>query len=356
LNPKWGYNPNYFRFLPTKQGFFRDSIIFVVRTDECVIERKLYVTGRGFYADLSYKFHTLDFGNVIVGQQSALNGELTNNSTDTMRVNFYLRKGEVFFLNVIKSATILPGKTVSIPVTFNPLRDEAYTDQLCYYETKCGTSGCIELKGNGYTQRLEFMPMVMETKNVIGCSSELDTLWIKNVSGATQTINNFSFVDPGGRYSLVEPQSFPDFVIIQDGNSEKFIFRYTPNDVLTEHADRAFLEFRTSDGQRWNAKLFGTSLIPKVYVTEITKYGTLEVGDAKRDTLLMENISPFPILIDSIDVPNGYTLIYPNRIINKSLNNGDSIQIILDFTPTAPGTYKGNVVVHSSSPCEVIGV
>jgi len=355
LNPKWGYNPNYFRFLPTKQGFFRDSIIFIVRTDECVVERKLYVTGTGFYADLSFEAPTLDFGSVIVGQQSALNAKITNNSSDTMRVNFYLRKGVAFSLNVITSATILPGNSVSIPVTFNPLQNEDYTDELCYYETKCGTSGCVQLNGKGIIQRLNFIPMVMETKNVVGCGSELDTLWIENVSGQTQTLDNFTFTNPGGRYSLVEPPAMPNSLIIQNGNSEKFVFRYTPNDVITEHADKAFLEFRTSDGQRWNAKLFGTSIIPKIFVTEFTKYGTLEVGDVRRDTLLMENISPFPVRVDSIDIPNGFTLIYPNRIINQSLNNGDSIRIILDFTPLAPGTYKGDVVVHSSAPCEVIG-
>ncbi len=356
LNPKWGYRPNYFRFLPLSQGFFRDSIIFIVRTNECTIERKVYVTGRGLKTDMSFNFHTLDFGNVTVGRWAVQNAIVKNNGTDTLHVRFYLRKGEVFFLRGRKSATILPGRTATIPVTFMPLSDADFTDELCYYETKCGASGCMVLKGKGDVKRLDFIPMVMETRNVVGCSSQLDTLEIRNISNSTQALSQFSFNDPGGRYTLVEPATLPEFVILPVNGSKQFVFRYTPNDVLNEHADRAYLNFKTSEGEKWNAKLFGTSVIPKIFVTEIRKYGTIEVGDVKRDTLLIENISPFQIHIDSIDIPNGFTLIYPSRIIDRTLNNSDSIMVILDFTPTAPGEYNGNVIVYSAAPCPVKGI
>ena len=353
LNPKWGYRPNYFRFLPQAQGNFSDSIIFVVRTDACTIERKVYVTGRGRATDMSYEYHTLDFGYVTVGQDLTQNARITNNGTDTLLVNFYLRSGEAFFLNGAKSATILPGKTVNIPATFRPNSDKQFTDELCYYERHCGASGCMTLKGNGRQEFLQFNPMVMETQNVVGCASQLDTLEIKNISGQTQTLNMFVFDDPGGRYSFVEPPTLPDFVFLQDGNSTQFIFRYTPNDVIQEHADRAFLNFKTSDGQNWHAKLFATSVIPKIHVTQITKYGTIEVGDSKRDTITIENISPFSIHVDSIKTPNGYTLIYPQLLVNRTLNKGDSIMMLLDFTPQTPGNYSGEVFVYSSSPCQI---
>ncbi len=355
LDPETGYRPNYFRFLPQKQGFFRDSIIFIIHTDECTVERKVYVTGRGRETDLSYNFNSLDFGNITVGQQATRNARITNNGTDTLLVRFYLRKGKVFFLTGRKSATILPGQSVDIPVTFMPLGDSSYTDELCYYELFCGASGCMTLRGTGIVNRLDFEPMVMETENVVGCGSQLDTLTIRNISGISQTLSQFTFNDPGGRYTLVEPPTLPDFVVLQDNEGKSFVFRYTPNDLTTEHADRAFLNFRTADGQRWNAKLFGTSVIPKIYITEITKYGTLEVGDRKRDTLTLENISPFPVHVDSIKIPAGFTLIYPPPVINRTLNNGDSIMLILDFTPTAPGDYRGDVIVYSSAPCEVEG-
>jgi hypothetical protein len=355
LNPQWGYRPNYFRFLPLKQGFFRDSIIFIVRTNECTIERKVYVTGRGLKTDMEFNYHTLDFGNVTVGQQATQNALAKNNGTDTLHVRFYLRKGEVFFLNGAKSVTILPGHSVSIPVTFMPIADADFTDELCYYEVKCGASGCMVLKGKGEVKRLDFIPMVMETQNVVGCGFQLDTLEIRNISNSTQALSQFSFDDPGRRYTLVDPSTLPEFVIIPRDQGKQFIFRYTPNDVLTEHADRAFLNFRTSEGEKWNAKLLGTSVIPKIFVTESRKYGTIEVGDVKRDTLLIENISPFPIHIDSMDIPVGFTLIYPSRIINRTLENSDSIMVILDFTPTAPGEYKGDVIVYSSAPCSVVG-
>lgn len=353
LNPLWGYQPNYFRFLPKRQGFFRDSIIFVVRTDECVVERKIYVTGRGFSADLSLDSDTLDFGNVVVGRQSTLNAGITNNSLDTLNVRFYLRNGDVFFLTGATSANILPGRTVTIPVTFSPLTDSLYYDLMCYYETRCGASGCLVLKGRGIIERLRFEPMFLSLENVIGCSSDFDTIRIRNVSGTSQVLSQFNFLDPGGRFSLVEPAALPTNITLDDNQFAEFIFRYTPNDVISEHADRAYLQFRTSDNINWSAKLFGSSLIPKLYLTEVKKYGIIEVGDAKRDTLILENISPFPVYVDSLSIPDGFVLVYPSAIIQRYFQPGDTINLILDFAPNQPGEYKGNVKAYGSLPCEI---
>lgn len=353
LNPQWGYRPNYFRFLPKKQGFFRDSIIFIIRTDECIVERKIYVSGRGFYADLSLESDTLDFGNVVVGRQNTLNAKITNNSLDTLNVRFYLRNGDVFFLTGATSANILPGRTATIPITFSPLTDTLYYDLMCYYETRCGASGCMVLKGRGIIENLLFEPMFLSLENVIGCSSDLDTIRIRNVSGSRQVLSQFNFLDPGGRFSLLEPAVLPVDISLENNQFAEFVFRYTPNDVINEHADRAYLQFRTNDNINWSAKLFGSSLIPKLYLTEVKKYGIIEVGDAKRDTLIIENISPFPIYIDSLSIPNGFILRYPSITIQRYLQPGDTINLILDFAPTQPGEYKDNVKVYASQPCDI---
>jgi hypothetical protein len=353
LNPKWGYRSNYFRFLPTKRGVFRDSIIFRIRTDECVVERKIYVSGRGFFADLEYTDDTLKFGNVIVGQERVLNATIRNTSPDTLNVRFYLRSGEAFFLSGAKSATILPGQSANIPVTFRPPANITYYDQLCYYETKCGSSGCMTLEGNGFINYFDFNPMVMITENVIGCSSMDDTLTITNISGGIRTLSSFVFINPGGRYSLINPAALPSTLQLQDKESARFIFRYTPNDVLAEHADRAFLRFKTEDNQDWFGQLYGTSLIPKIFITAVTKFGTLEVGDTKRDTLLIENTSPFDIVVDSLTIPTGFQLVYPSISINRTLKNGDSIHVIVDFVPATPGNYNSTIKVYLSSPCSV---
>lgn len=354
LNPKWGYRPNYFRFMPTKKGNFLDSARFIFKAGGCTVERKVYLKGRGFFADLKFNVDTLNFGTELVGKEKQLTTTITNNSTDTLTFRLYLRRAENFIITGGNGATLLPGKSFSFTVMFRPIGDSLYFDELCYFETKCQTSGCLTLRGQGIKQIFDFTPLVMITENVIGCSSLLDTLIIKNISGSKQTLNNFVFNDPGGRYLLVNPLVLPNKIDLNDGEKAEFIYNYVPNDVLNEHADKAFLRFKTLDGQDWLAKLYGSSLIPKLFVTDLKVFGTLEVGDKKRDTLLIENISPFPVHVDSINVPKGYNIVYPNKIINKTLNHGDTINLIVDFLPDSPGTFNGKVDVFASNPCSIV--
>ncbi len=99
--------------------------------------------------------------------------------------------------------------------------------------------------------------------------------------------------------------------------------------------------------------MIGTSIVPKFYVTPLTQYGTIEVNASKRDTLLIENSSPFVMTIDSLAVTAGFNLIYPIMPLSRTLNPGDSIWAIVDFNPKQSQFYQGNILVFSNSPCKV---
>ena len=355
LEPATGYKDNYFRFTPEAPGVFMDSIVFVVRAGGCTIMKPVYVQGRGFFADVRFTVDSADFGDVIIGQELSQNISVKNHSDDTLTLAFYLRTGESFFLTGTRQFSLTPGQTKSLPVTFRPVDEEIYYDEICLFEQRCYTSACINIKGRGILERFDFEPLVMRTDNVLACSNLDDTLNIINRSGATQELSDFALNDPSGRFSFVDPPVPPASVMLSPGESQRFIFNYDPNDLTTDRADRAFLDYRTSDGVEWSAKLFGTSIVPKIFVTDQTLYGILEVGDSKRDTITIENSSPLDIQIDSIYVPNGFTLIWPGTNPNIVLGPRDSIQAIIDFTPAVPGEYSDTIEVFSTSPCLVRG-
>lgn len=353
LDPKTGYNPNYFRFLPQTRGNFIDSIIFVVNAGNCLVNRKVIVKGRGYVADLSFTVDSVDFGDVIVGKERTMTINLTNRSEDPLDLYLYLRKGKVFFLVSSRTLKIDPGKTVNVRVSARPLIDSVYFDELCFFETRCNTSGCVKLRVRGVYERFKFEPPLMQVLNVVGCSYRDDSLKIINTSVTDQVLSKFQLDDPSGRFSLISPSVLPDNLILKPGESYTFIFRYTPGDVLQDYADRAYLRYETNDMQQWAGVLFGSSVSPKISITELKIFGTLEVGDKKRDTVLIENISPFPVKIDSIITSEGYELIYPVSNINKWLNQRDTIMAIVDFKPTEAKEYDGSLQVYSSLPCEV---
>ena len=353
LDPKTGYNPNYFRFLPQSRGNFLDSIIFVVNAGNCLVNRKVIVKGRGYVADLSFTVDSVDFGDVIVGKERTMTINLTNKSEDPLDLYLYLRKGKVFFLVSSRTLRIEPGKTATVRVSARPLIDSVYLDELCFFETRCNTSGCVKLRVRGVYERFRFEPPLMQVLNVVGCSFRDDSLKIINTSPSDQILSKFQLDDPSGRFSLVSPGVLPDNLNLRPSESITFIFRYTPGDVLQDYADRAYLRYETSDKEQWAGVLFGSSISPKISVTELKIFGTLEVGDKKRDTVLIENISPFPVKIDSIITSEGYELIYPVSKINKWLNQRDTIMAIVDFKPTEAKDYNGSLQVFSSLPCEV---
>lgn len=354
--PNTGYNTNYFRFFPNRSGPFNDTVIIKARIQGsgCTIIKKIAMSGTGYEAKVEWLTPLADFGNVIVGQEKTITVTARNNAPDDIRVSFYPESGQVFFLTGAKAVTIAKnGGTATIPITFRPLKDSMYIDKLCLFEQKCFNTVCIPVQGRGVQETFKFEPIVMETQNVVGCQSATDTLDIQNIISVDQTIEQIQLSDPSGRYTIVDPSPIPASIAIPVGKSARFIFRYTPNDVTQDRADRAYLKY-ISNGVQWAAPLFGTSASPKLAITTLTVFGTLEVGDKKRDSITIENISILPVRVDSITLPPGFTIISQTRPNKTILNPRDSIQLVVEFAPTAAQVYDGQVKVFSDSPCSSI--
>ncbi|MBK9246834.1 MAG: choice-of-anchor D domain-containing protein [Ignavibacteria bacterium] len=277
-----------------------------------------------------------------------------NNAPDDIRVSFYPESGQVFFLTGAKAVTITKnGGTATIPITFRPLKDSMYIDKLCLFEQKCFNTVCMPVQGRGILETFKFEPIVMETQNVVGCQSMLDTLDIQNIINIDQTIEQIQLSDPSGRYTIIEPNPIPATMPVPVNGSARFIFRYTPNDVTQDRADRAYLKY-ISKGIQWAAPLFGTSTSPKLAVNTLTIFGTLEVGDKKRDSITIENISILPVRFDSLQLPPGFSVISQTKPDSTILQPRDSIQFVIEFAPTIEKVYDGSITVFSDSPCSSI--
>jgi hypothetical protein len=354
LKTKYGYLPNYLLFVPTARGSYNDSIIFIVRAGGCTVRRVLYIKGKCISPDVRFKTTELDFGKVKVGQSKMMFATAVNYGDEPVTIMLYVMRGEVFNA-VIETRTIGPGDSVSLPISFWPIGEQMYFDKVCFTEKVCYTLDCIPIKGEGYYDHFRFNPDLMKTENVLACSSMLDTLWIVNESVVTQTLESF-VLNSAGKYTLVDPPVLPDQLIIASGDSARFIFRFTPNDLTQDVTERAFLRFRTlPDLDDWEAKLYGTSLLPKIFVTAQTLYGTLEVNDTRQRTVIIENTSPYEMTIDSITVTDGFILISPPGNKKITLKPREQIKAVVEFRPTESKMYYGKINVYSSSPCIVEG-
>lgn len=360
LQPKTGQSPIAVRFLPRQPGFVFDSIIIKTSIQGCNIEKKIYVSGRGLDNKVEWSINGLvDFGNVIVGQQKTIQIRARNNSKfDALSVALYVERGESFALLGGTGRTIPPGDSVSIPITFRPTDSLDYIDKLCLFETRCYTVDCIDLRGKGVLETFRFQPLVMETQNVISCQSREDSVFIVNLTNSARTIDSLRYVDQsGGRLVIIDPPGGIDgktFTIPARG-SLRIGTRYTPNDPSRDRADRAYIRFRDASRAEWQVQLIGTSVAPKIFITALTAFGVVEVGDSKRQQLILENTSSLPVRVDSLSIGAGFTIVSTSRAIPLILNPRDSIRIEVDFRPTAATDYSTKLTAYSSDPCTVIG-
>ncbi len=359
-----GTGQKYLRFKPAGPGLVsNDPIIFYLHLQgfNCLFVDTLYWTGRGLDRDVVFSTPQVDFGNVIVGKDSVMPVTFTNLSdVDVMSISFYLKKGDVFLFPGTNSTTLNPKSSKTINLTFRPTDSLMYYDTLCLFEQRCYTTDCIPIRGRGVIERFRFDPVVMTVENVVGCRDSIVYLDIVNESSVTQNLKSFSLTQPGTEFSSVDQSGNPFNLAtvnltMAPKDRHRFYFRFRPNNNLQDLAITAYLNFTTSlTTDVWKVKLSGTSQVPRLYVSPLTIYGTLEVGATRRDSIALENSSPLPVLVDSLVVPTGYTLISLSKPLPRILQPRDSIIAVVDFAPTTLGSFNSKVRAYGSQPCPSI--
>ena len=353
LNPEEGYLPDYFRFFPSRKGNYNDSIIFVVRSGGCTIRKSVQVRGVGYDAELEFILPEIDFGSIPVGQTLTINVQVRNKSADPISVSFYVKDGSGFFLTGVRTINIPPNSTGQIPVTFNPSQAKQYFDELCFFENRCYKSGCIPLKGIGFIERFSYEPEVLRLENVIGCKSKTGKIKFTNITGSAMNLKGFILSDTSDKFRLINPANLPNQMTLNPGESYEFEIEYSPNQISGDRVDRAFIYFTDIDGVVWNLKIIGTSQSPKIFVTQETAFGQLEVGDRRQKLLIIENISPYDVVVDSIVSGQDFNIIYPANFTGLTLKPRDTIRVIIEFAPTQDKFYDEKLRVYSGEPCVV---
>jgi hypothetical protein len=353
--------PNFLRFAPLQPGLVRDSVIIRASVPSglpggtsCTFEKKIIVSGRGNAVEVRITPSAVNFGNVIVGQQGTSTARLSNPSTeDTLRILVFLRRGDNFFLTGGRTFTLAPGASVNVPLTFRPSADSTYTDDLCISEQRCFFTTCATLTGRGVQTTFRFDSVLTRIDGVLGCATRLDTLTIFNTSGAAQTLTNISFSDQsGGRIEIISGLNNTNVIstVIPAGGSLLVQIRYSPNDLTQDRTDAAFITFRAA-GQDWTLSIRATSVAPRLFITPLTAFGVVEIGDRRLDTIQVENISQVPVQLSTLTLPDGYTLHWSERLLPYTLQPREVVRFGVTFAPTEDRRYDGTVTANSLSPC-----
>jgi hypothetical protein len=354
--------PNFLRFAPITEGAVFDSVIIravIVATSAtqgggfCTFEKKIYVSGRGSAARIILSPAAFDAGATTVGQERTFTVSAQNPSAeDTVRALVFLRRGENFFLSGARTLTLPPLASVQIPVSFRPRAEGNFTDELCAVEQRCFFTVCAGLQGRGEEGVFRFDSALTEISGVLGCASRTDTILITNRSASEQVLTNIRFVNPSGRFQILSGIDGVTVVStsIPAGGVLPIIVRYAPNDLQQDRADAAEFLF-TAAGESWKLVIRGSSAAPRLFVPPVTAFGTVEIGDARLDTVTVENISSVALSLDELTLPAGYAAFWSERPLPAVLQPRETVRVGVRFAPLEERRYDGDVVARSFSPC-----
>lgn len=358
LEPNKSYQQRYFSFKPTVAGTYNDSIVFTAKAGGCTIRKVVYINGKGIDPRFDIGIDTLDFGDVFIGQTKELPFDISNTGNDVTRTRAYLYQGDRFFISGGVSQTIVVGDVRQTRVTFQPLEDSVYYDRIYVEETNCSNVKQFVIRGRGVTNAFKYEPKEVRTLNVLACSNDIDTIFIKNATDNFINLNNFQFLDPSTKFNILEPNNGNLNGYSYDlppRDSLRFIFDYVPNDVSADRAVQARLTYKALNLD-WEFKVIGTSVVPKVYMTDVANYGTLEVGEFAEEIIIIENISNAEILLDSVLLEsnnNSYRLIDPVGPINRILQPRDTVQVRVEYKPESANEFRAKLYSMISQPCEI---
>lgn len=348
LRAKTAYQAIGVRFRPPTPGPFTGQMRVYVTYKGCTIVKTIDFTGTGISVDVDFVTTNVLFGNVSIGKVGTQTATVICNGKDPRRMSAYLKVGDVFSITGGKSFTINPGQTQNITTTFRPREPKTYYDTLCIFDEQCYGTVCIPISGTGVFEQLSFTPSFVSTQNVLGCICKEDSVIVKNLTGVGIDITSDALSDPSGKYTLL---SRAPIGTLAPGQSFVYRVRYCPNDLNDERADRSYITINIAGGTKYEVLLEGTSIIPKLYVTPLVTYGSVEVGWNKLDSVLIENITSIPVHVSSVTVPAGYSLVSTTPALPAWVAPRDSVWAYIRFTPTAATSYVGNVVATIDTPC-----
>jgi hypothetical protein len=208
-----------------------------LRTLEQVVFVLSFVLALGMpaHAQLTASASAIDFGNQIVGTQSAspLLVEFTNTSSQfSYGVTSVSSSLSQFAYFVSGSLTVVPGGVLDIWIWFTPSSAQTYSGTLTL-RTYRGYSVQIALEGNGVSAQQSVNPTVQGTLtlssssvylgaiSVGGRGSQVATL--TNTGGADVTISNVSIAGPGlGAFGLFSG------LVISPGRNASVYLRLIP--------------------------------------------------------------------------------------------------------------------------------
>ncbi|MDC1068000.1 T9SS type A sorting domain-containing protein, partial [Candidatus Kapabacteria bacterium] len=318
--------------------------------------RPIYVTATGLKPE--YKItpiDTLDFGDVFIGQSTKMSIDIENIGLTQTQYRNDLFQGDVFEITTNTINGIANGSTRKLEIEFKPIEAINYFDNVRVWDIPCSESYVVAIKGRGVIDAFDYSPSEVRIDNITACKDSIINFKIINSYSTQLDLSNFVLNDPSNKFSIISPSNLLNRNIQLDPSDElEILLRYDPSDLSGDRSDIAFIEYEALN-QDWSLEITGTSIVPRLYMTDEVSYGGLEVTTSKQDTVTIENITGVDVAINGFVLKDGvnFKIIKPLAPFDTILKPRDDMKVVVEFSPDNPINYNDSLFVLIEEPCEV---
>jgi hypothetical protein len=324
------------RFFPQAATEYGGRVLIRTNVGDNVVR----LFGNGVAPKLGIAPEILDFGGVKIGEFSDKVFSVKNTGDAQMELSNISISGTGFqILNMPSLPMILnPGASVDIVVRFSPLMKGVASGTV--QVSSDGGSGFVSLSGAGLAPVIYVNPLSLDFGGVkIGEFSD-KVFSVKNTGDAQMELSNISISGTG--FQILNMPSLP--MILNPGASVDIVVRFSP---VMKGVVSGTVQV-SSDGGSGFVSLSGAGLAPVIYVNPLSlDFGGVKVGGVLDKVFSVKNTGDAQMELSNISISGTGFQILNMPSLPMILNPGDSVAMVVRFSPDRAGGFAGNVIVET---------
>lgn len=303
------------------------------------------LSGTGASPQLTVSSSTIDFGSVVLNSASNQTLTLTSSGTAPVTVNSATIAGAGFTLaGATLPATLNPGQTLSLQVTFSPTVSGAASGSLTISSNSSRASTVtVALSGTGTSRQLSVSVSTLAFGNVALGSNSIKTVTLTSSGTAAVTVNSAGLSGTG--FTLAAA-TFP--ATLNPGQSLTLQVTFSPT-VAGSATGSLTISSNSSTGSTSTVAITGTGTSSQLAVSPATlAFGNVNLNSTSTQSVTLTASGTAATTVNSAAVTGtGFTL--SGTTFPITMNPGQTLTLQVGFSPTVAGAATGAIVVSSNA-------
>ncbi len=291
---------------------------------------------------------SVDFGDVVVGQQESRTVTVTNTGGSTMTIKDVGAQGPFFITNnTCSSAALAPTQSCQFDVIFEPFQAGAATGTATIDDDAPGGPHVVALSGTGTQPAVSLNPTSLNFGNRVVGSTTTTVVIVSNTGTADLHVTGGQITAP-----FVIPVDQCAGATVPPGSSCQVFVSFKPTQTGAFSATLEITDDAPDSPQ--TVAVSGTGIpAPAVSVSpNPVMFGNVPVGGSGSEAVFITNTGGSDLHLTDFTASTPFS-IDPNQgscIVGAAIAPGDSCALLLHFVPTSAGFQSGTLTITDDAP------